>query len=70
MIVDYTDNGIGIDAHIIPKIFDPFFTTQMGKFSGLDLFLLYNLVTQKMRGNVTCESDINKGSRFLITLPL
>jgi len=70
MIVDYTDNGIGIDAHIIPKIFDPFFTTQMGKFSGLDLFLLYNLVTQKMQGKVTCESDINKGSRFLITLPL
>ncbi|BBE31513.1 hypothetical protein OSSY52_16540 [Tepiditoga spiralis] len=66
----YIDNGSGIEKEIIDKIFEPFFTTKMGKGgSGLGLNLIYNLVTQKMKGSIKCESEIGKGVKFIINIP-
>jgi signal transduction histidine kinase len=70
-VFEYSDNGKGIPEEILPKIFEPFFTTKRGKGgSGLGLHILYNLVTQKLKGTVQCESKKGKGTKFTIRIPL
>ncbi|BBE31195.1 hypothetical protein OSSY52_13360 [Tepiditoga spiralis] len=65
----YEDNGIGIKKENMKKIFEPFYTTKRGKGgSGLGLNIVYNIVTQKFNGNITCES--NNGTKFIIFIPL
>ena len=38
--------------------------------SGLGLHLVYNLVTQKLNGNIIVESALGLGATFMITLPI
>ncbi len=67
----YSDDGRGIPEENIAKIFDPFFTTRRGQGgSGLGLHIIYNLVTQKLGGTISCESEKGKGAKFIITVPL
>lgn len=64
------DNGSGIPKEIINKIFDPFFTTKpIGKGTGLGLSLSYGII-QKHNGHISVESELGKGTRFRITLPI
>ena len=65
------DNGNGIPADIIDKIFQPFFTTKpTGEGTGLGLSLSYDIVTKVHGGELKVETKINKGSEFIIQLPL
>jgi signal transduction histidine kinase len=69
--LEYSDDGKGIPPENISKIFEPFFTTKRGQGgSGLGLHILYNLVTQKLRGEVECKSQVGVGTKFIIKLPL
>ncbi|MFB2936887.1 ATP-binding protein [Aerosakkonemataceae cyanobacterium BLCC-F154] len=64
------DNGNGIAAEIKDKIFDPFFTTKaIGKGSGLGLFVCYNVV-QKHQGKLEVISELERGTEFVISLPI
>jgi len=50
------------------KIFQPFFTTKpMGSGTGLGLSLSYDIV-KSHRGEIKVESEVGKGSEFLIKL--
>lgn len=70
-IFEYADDGQGIPPEHLSKIFDPFFTTKRGQGgSGLGLHIIYNLVTQKLGGTIRCESEVGKGTRFVIELPV
>ena len=64
------DNGCGIEESVIDKVFEPFYTTQRQKGSGLGLSILYNLVTQSLNGKVTCHSNVNEFTQFIIALPM
>ena len=67
----YSDDGKGIAKDIQERIFEPFFTTKRGQGgSGLGLHLVYNLVTQKCKGSINCESQDNAGTTFHIKLPI
>jgi signal transduction histidine kinase len=66
----YEDDGMGIAAEILPKIFDPFFTTDKQTGTGLGMHIVYNLVTQKLKGSVSCESEKGQGVLFIICMPL
>ncbi|MCK4698864.1 MAG: HAMP domain-containing histidine kinase, partial [Bacteroidales bacterium] len=68
--IEYKDNGEGISHEILPKIFDPFFTTDQSKGTGLGLNIIYNLVTQKLKGSIKCESEEKKGAVFRIVVPV
>lgn len=68
--LEYTDNGQGIAPEHLHRIFEPFFTTKRGQGgSGLGLHIVYNLVTQKLRGTIRCESQWGAGVKFMMTLP-
>ena len=65
-----SDTGMGIAKEVIGKIFDPFFTTkEVGKGTGLGLSLCYEIV-QKYKGEIAVESELKKGTSFIIRLPL
>ena len=67
----YTDDGSGIEEKILSRLFDPFVTTKRGQGgSGLGTHIIYNLVTQGLGGRIQCFSELDKGVRFDITLPL
>jgi signal transduction histidine kinase len=68
--IDYADDGRGMTATARARVFDPFFTTDMQNGMGLGMHLVYNLVTHRFGGSITCTSEPDKGAQFHIELPL
>lgn len=65
------DNANGISEEIKSKIFDPFFTTkQVGKGTGLGLYVSYEIITQKHGGRLLCDSTPSQGTKFVIEIPI
>ncbi|NLD46021.1 MAG: GAF domain-containing protein, partial [Clostridiaceae bacterium] len=62
----YSDDGKGMDSDTKSKIFEPFFTTNRHSGTGLGMHIVFNLVTQTLKGTITCESSPNKGTEFII----
>lgn len=70
IVFGYDDNGKGMTEEQQKKIFDPFFTTKRGAGgTGLGMHLVYNLVSEKLGGEISCVSEIDKGTSFTITVP-
>jgi len=66
--VDVIDTGCGIPAENFMKLFSPFFTTRTDG-TGLGLALVKKAVDLH-KGEITVESELNKGSRFTVSLPI
>ncbi len=65
-----TDDGRGIAPEDLSRIFDPFFTTKdPGEGTGLGLSIVYQII-QDHRGSINYHSDIGKGTRVVIVLPI
>ena len=72
--ISVTDTGVGIDSERIEKIFDnttyeTTYGTDREKGSGLGLKLCQDFVV-KHNGKIWVESELNKGSSFIFTLPI
>jgi signal transduction histidine kinase len=66
----FTDDGKGVPPEYQDRLFDPFFTTNRAHGgSGLGLHIVYNLVTQTLRGGIRVQSEPGQGTRFVITMP-
>jgi PAS domain S-box-containing protein len=64
-----SDTGKGISDGTISKIFDPFFTTKdMGKGTGLGLFICYGIIRDH-QGTITARNNEQGGASFIIDLP-
>ncbi len=71
LVIDYRDNGRGIESAILPRIFDPFVTSKRGQGgSGLGTHIVYNLVVQLMKGRISCDSEPGNGVHFNIRIPI
>jgi two-component system, NtrC family, sensor kinase len=71
VIVRIADNGSGISPENLHKIFETFFTTKpRGIGTGLGLAIAYQIVVEKHQGKISCESELDRGTEFAITLPL
>jgi len=68
--ISVEDTGIGIPPEHIPKLFTPFFTTKpIGRGTGLGLAITYGIVKMH-RGQITVQSQVGKGTRFTVILPV
>jgi two-component system cell cycle sensor histidine kinase/response regulator CckA len=68
--IEVDDQGIGIPKENLVRIFDPFFSTkEVGSGTGLGLSTVYGIVRQT-GGFVTVDSEVNKGSAFIVYLPV
>ncbi len=68
--VSVSDNGCGIKPENRDKIFEPFFTTKdVGKGTGQGLAISHSVIA-KHQGNIRVESEVGKGTAFIITLAL
>lgn len=61
------DTGVGIPEDVKPKIFQPLFTTK-SKGQGFGLAVVKRLV-EVQGGTIGFESELGKGTRFIIQLP-
>jgi signal transduction histidine kinase len=67
--IEFSDTGCGIPEENISRVFEPFFTTKgEGKGTGLGLWICYGIVER--HGGTIVAKRKNKGTSFLITLPI
>ncbi|MBD0334742.1 MAG: PAS domain S-box protein [Cyanobacteria bacterium Co-bin13] len=70
VVVVIADNGPGIAPETQSRLFDPFFTTKpIGKGTGMGLSISYQIITERHRGSLTCQSTPGQGTEFTITIP-
>jgi PAS domain S-box-containing protein len=69
--ISVADNGCGIPEENLEKIFDPFFTTKpVGRGTGQGLAITRAIVTEKHAGTIAVHSEVGRGSRFVLRLPI
>jgi two-component system, NtrC family, sensor kinase len=70
IILEYRDNGSGIEPENLAKVILPFYTTKRGQGgTGLGLSIVYNLVKEQLDGNFSISSDIGQGIYIKIVCP-
>jgi len=58
-----------MDEKAVENIFTPFYTTARGDGNtGLGMTIVYNTI-KSLQGDISCQSTLNEGTRFTITLP-
>ena len=70
IVITIEDEGEGMTAEAVEQIFDPFYTTMRGTNTGLGLHAVYNQVNHLLKGSIECSSKVNKGTTFILKLPL
>lgn len=66
----YSDNGLGINENEASKIFEPFYTKQRAKSIGLGLFIVHNIVNEKLKGQIEVLDNNKQGLAFKISWPI
>ena len=68
--LEFIDTGAGIPEENLKKVFDPFFTTKpVGKGTGLGMSISYRVINDH-HGTINVESEMGKGTKFTIVLPI
>lgn len=65
----YQDNGMGVPEKLSDRIMEPFITRLKSKYTGLGLYMAYNLASQKLRGDLRYLPQ-EQGVCFELMLPL
>ena len=72
LIIEVSDSGIGIDSNNLEKIYDEFWQEQTDtrrsyEGTGLGLTMTKRII-DLMAGQITVESELNKGTKFKVFL--
>lgn len=74
LMLSIEDNGVGIKKEYIKKVFDRFFRVPTGNVhdvKGFGLGLAYvRKIIEDLSGSIRAESELNNGTKFIISLPL
>jgi len=69
VVLEVTDNGVGIPEDLREKIFQPFFTTkEPGKGTGLGLSVSSKII-EEHNGKIELSSQVGEGTTFRVILP-
>ena len=70
ILIDYKDDGKGLEQHLIDHLFEPFYTTKRheGK-SGLGTHIIYNLIKHRLKGELKVDAGGGYGLHYLISFP-
>ena len=68
VLITVADTGPGIPDEVKNKLFNPLFTTK-AKGQGLGLAIVKKL-TEALNGKVTVETQIGKGTQFIVEFPM
>lgn len=70
IVIQVRDNGVGMEPEICRRAFESFFTTkELGKGTGLGLFISYNLISE-LDGTIELNSEPGKGTTVTIRIPI
>ena len=70
VVIYYKDDGRGLSGEELSQLFDAFFTTKRGQGgSGLGTHIMYNLVTQSLKGHIEADSTLGNGLQYTIRFP-
>lgn len=70
IILEVTDNGIGMSADVFEHCFEPFYTTkEVGEGTGLGLSIIYALI-KELKGTIKVDSQPDHGATVSIRLPI
>ncbi|USD66818.1 cache domain-containing protein [Vibrio sp. SCSIO 43136] len=70
VIIDYQDNGQGVSDDVGSRLFEPFVTSnRIEGSSGLGMHYVYNLVTQKLGGDIRWVKEYQSGFHLMLELP-
>lgn len=70
--ITVADTGIGIAEGDLPRVFERFYRAENARFrSGMGLGLaIARSIAEQHAGTITVASELSRGSRFTVTLPL
>ena len=69
--IEVEDNGPGMNETTRKRAFEPFFSTKdVGVGTGLGLSVSYFIISENHGGSMTVESELGKGTKFVIRLPI
>lgn len=69
LIIEISDDGVGIEENLLANIADPFFTTKApGEGTGLGLSITQTIINDH-NGEMKFESKINKGTKVTLSFP-
>lgn len=71
LVLNYRDDGKGIQSDILDRVFDPFVTTGRDTGStGLGLNIVHGLITDTLGGTIQVQSEVGKYCHFTIRVPM
>ena len=70
LLIEVQDYGCGMTKEVKDKLFKEMITTKGKNGTGLGLFMSYSTIKAHFNGDIQFESELNKGTKFTIIIPL
>jgi CheY-like chemotaxis protein/anti-sigma regulatory factor (Ser/Thr protein kinase) len=68
-VIEITDSGTGMDEETRKRCLEPFFSTKGKRGTGLGLAMVYG-VMERHGGSIEIQSEVGKGTTFLLFFPV
>lgn len=70
LIISVIDHGCGMTKEVQDKLFNTMISTKGKNGTGLGMFMSYSTIKGHFNGDITFETEVNKGTTFNVILPL